>query len=107
MNKLAARENEILELTQCKINLDNCLRNSRKERDRQHHQIIKLTTLKIALTEEVQSFGMMQKESKFYEQDLALKIAEVTELQEGKEALMEEMKALREEMDVRNIEVIK
>ena len=76
------------------------------ERKRQHEQILQLVRVKANLTEELDY--QQQEAIQGYEElkkFLALKVSEVSGLQKEREALQIEIATMRDELEVRKIEV--
>ncbi len=96
------RELEIEHLLRSRSSLESSLKLSKQERDRQHDQIMKLTEVKLNLTEDREKMQEAAHQSK---EDANYKIIEVVNLKKENVALRDEIQASREQMETRDATV--
>ena len=112
--KLLRKENEVLTMAECREKLEQRLLFTRQERNRQHEQITSLLALKANLTKEleyygsyVQNLGEFKGKSHQDKTALAMRMAEVAGFKEEKAALVKDMESMKDEIEIRKLEVCK
>ena len=104
-NKLRLKCSEIQVLSDCREKLETRLNGMEVERKRQHEQILQLVRVKANLSHELDH---QQEAIQGYEElkkFLALKVSEVSGLQKEREALQIEITTMKDELEVRKVEV--
>ncbi len=96
------REKEIKSLLRSRSSLESSLKLNKQERDRQHEQVMKLTEVKLNLTEDREKMLEAAYQSK---EDANYKIIEVINLKKENVALRDEIQASREQMETRDVAV--